>query len=393
MIFLFDLGMKPRFFILHPIHFLLMVSLFVGTLGAADPSLVVYIGTYTGKASKGIYTTRLDPKTGALTPVTLAAETPSPSFLALNPKAPFLYAVNEVNKFQDKASGGVTAFAIDRATGKLTELNAQPSGGAGPCHVAVDATGSSVLVANYGGGSVSAYPIQRDGGLGAAASFIQHRGSSVDSRRQGEPHAHHVTMDRGNQFALVSDLGLDKIMVYRLDAKKGLLTPNDPPAGIVEPGSGPRHLAFGRSGRYAYVINEMQCSVTALQFDPNQGTLASFQTISTLPGEKQSGYSTAELVMRPDGKFLYGSNRGHDSIVVYSVDRETGKLQVVQHQATLGKTPRSFGIDPLGRWLLAANQSSDTIVVFAIDPASGQLRAVGEPVAAPTPVSVVFTAP
>jgi 6-phosphogluconolactonase len=353
---------------------------------------LVYFGTYTGKKSKGIYVSRLDTATGKLGAAELAVETASPSFLAVDPKNRFLYAVNEVSDFAGKKTGAVGAFAIDAATGKLTLLNQRSSVGPGPCHLVTDKAGKNVLVANYGGGSVAVLPVGKDGSLAPASSFVQHTGSSVDKSRQEAPHAHGIYLDAANRFAFVPDLGQDKVIVYRFDAGKGTLTPNEPPSASVAPGSGPRHFAFHPGGRFAYVITEMACTVTAFACDPKQGTLTELQAISTLPaGESvKRGYSTAELYAHPSGKFLYGSNRGHDTIVSYSIDQTTGKLTLIEHTSTQGKIPRSFGIDPTGKWLLACNQDSDTVVVFSIDAKTGRLTPTGQTLEVGAPVSFAF---
>lgn len=361
-------------------------------VAASSGELLVYFGTYTGKKSRGIYVSRFDTATGALGAPALAAEAASPSFLAVDPKGRFLYSVNEVDKTKDKPAGGVSAFGIETATGKLRPLNQQSSGGPGPCHLIVDQAGRNVLAANYGGGSVAVLPINKDGSLKEASAFLQHQGSSVNRSRQEAPHAHGIYLDAANRFAFVPDLGLDHIVAYRFNPSQGTLTPNEPAFAAVAPGSGPRHFAFTPNGRFAYVINEMLCTVTAFSYDSKRGALSELQTISTLPeGESvQPGYSTAELFAHPSGKFLYGSNRGHDTIVSYAIDGKTGKLTRVGHTPTQGKIPRSFGLDPSGRWLLAANQNSDSIVVFKVDVGSGQLTATGTTIEVGAPVSVVF---
>jgi 6-phosphogluconolactonase len=367
-------------------------------VGAAEPSgraatFLVYIGTYTGAKSKGIYVSRFNSASGKLGAPELAAETISPSFLVIHPDRRLLYAANEVGDFNGKRSGAVSAFALDSTSGKLTLLNQKPSGGDGPCHLAVDHSGRVVLVANYGGGSVETLTIEKDGRLGGPATFIQHEGSSVDPQRQEGPHAHFITTDAHNRFALACDLGLDKVLVYKFDPATATLTPNDPPSAPITPGSGPRHLAFNPDGRFAYVINEMKCTMTALTYDSKRGGLTAFQTLSTLPdGEPvKPNYSTAEIDVHPSGKFLYGSNRGHNTIVVFGIDEKTGKLTRVENVSTEGKTPRSFGIDPTGRYLLAANQDSDSVVVFRIDPATGQLTPTGNSIEVGKPVCVTFT--
>lgn len=364
------------------------------TAAEADAQLLTYIGTYTGSKSKGIYVSRLDLATGRLSAPELAAEAASPSFLAVHPDRRFLYAVGEVGNFSGKPGGVVSAFAIDAPSGRLRLLNQASSGGAGPCHLVVDATGQNVLVANYGGGSVAVLPIKADGRLHEPSCVIQHTGSSVNPQRQQAPHAHSINLDPANRFAFVADLGLDKVLIYRFDGARGTLTANDPPFAQVAPGSGPRHFAFHPTGRFAYVINELLCTVTAFTWEAARGELRELQTISTLPGGEtvQPGHSTAEVVAHPSGRFLYGSNRGHNTIVVFAIDPTTGRLTHVEHQSTQGRTPRNFALDPTGRWLLAENQDSDTIVVFGVDAETGRLRPTGQVLEVPTPVCVRFVA-
>ncbi len=356
-------------------------------VGAVD---YVYYGTYTGGKSKGIYVSRFDPSNGALSKPELAAEAVNPSFLALRPGGRFLYAVGEVNSSEGQPGGAVLSFAIDRATGALHRLNQQSSGGAGPCHIAVDATGRWALVANYGGGSVAVLPIRKDGSLGEAVSFIQHHGSSVNPRRQKEPHAHSVNLAPSNRFALVADLGLDKILVYRFDPETGALTSNSPPAAMVAPGSGPRHFVFHRDRRHAFGINEILSTVTIYGYDPRAGVLDTRGTVSTLPAGFTGDNTTAEIRCHPTGPFVYGSNRGADSIAVFRWNPKEESLTVVQNESTQGRTPRNFEIDPSGRWLLAANQDSDSVVTFAIDPKSGELTPTGGRVEVGAPVCLQF---
>jgi len=376
----------------------LLAALALGMIQAAvaADSVLGYIGTYTGPKSKGIYSFRLD-SSGTMSAPTVAAETPQPTFLAIHPNQRFLYAANEIGKFGGKKSGAVTAYAIDAKSGELTMLNQQPSGGDGPCHLVVDPSGKNVLVANYGGGSIEAIPLQDDGRLREPSTFIQHEGGSVNKQRQEGPHAHFITTDAANRFALTCDLGLDKVLVYRFDPEKGSLIPNMPPSASIKASSGPRHLAFHPNGRYAYVISEMACTMTVLSYDSKRGELTELQTISTLPpGEAvKQGFSTAEVEAHPSGKFLYGSNRGHNTIVVFAIAQETGKLTYVENTSTQGKTPRHFAIDPSGKYLLAENQDSNTIVPFSIDSQSGRLRATGqivEGVGAPVCIKFVHTA-
>jgi 6-phosphogluconolactonase len=359
------------------------------TVVCARADYFVYFGTYTGAKSKGIYVSRMNDE-GKLSAPELAAETANPTYLALHPNDKFLYAVGEVSKFGGKKAGAVSAFAIDAKTGKLTALNQQSSGGDGPCHLALDEKGRCVVVANYGGGSVEALPVKKDGSLGEPGTFIQHEGTSVNKSRQQAPHGHCILVDPSQKFALACDLGLDKVLIYKLDAARAKLTANDPAFGTVAPGSGPRHLAFHPNGKFAYVINEMSCTMTAFRWDGKRGELKEIQTISTLPGEVQRGYSTAEVYVHPNGKFVYGSNRGHDTIVVFACDEKSGKLSLVEHQPTQGKTPRHFGIDPKGKFLLAENQDSSTVIVFRIDENSGKLRPTGDKIEVGAPVSAVF---
>jgi 6-phosphogluconolactonase len=359
----------------------------------AMDKLWVFIGTYTGGASKGIYRCELDLATGKLTEPVLAGKTKDPSFLAIHPNHRFLYAVGEIDNFKGKNAGAVSAFAIDPKTGDLTMLNQQSSGGAGPCHLVVDRHGKHVLVANYSGGSASVLPIGDDGRLGTATAFVQHKGSSVKPQRQEAPHAHSINLDPANHFAVVADLGLDKVLVYRYDGDKGTLTPNDPPSVSVAPGAGPRHFAFHPNGHYAYVINEIANTVTAFSYDPESGVLKQVQTATTLPKNVKGESYTAEVQVHPSGKFLYGSNRGHNSIAVFALDPETGRVRAEGQQGHQIKVPRNFGIDPTGAFLIVANQDGNSLVVFRIDPQTGALTPTGSMVDVPMPVCVKMMAP
>jgi 6-phosphogluconolactonase len=357
----------------------------------ADAQLVsVLVGTYTSGASQGIYACDFNPATGQLGEPKLAATTKNPAFLALPPQGRFVYAVAEISDAGGKKGGAVAAFARDAATGQLTPLNQQPSGGAGPCHVSVDQTGQCVLVANYGSGSIAALPIGADGRLGEAATVIQHRGSSVNTNRQAGPHAHQIVTDPANRFALVCDLGLDQILVYRLDPARAKLTPNEPPFATVAPGSGPRHLVFHPDGKLVFVLNEMAATVTVFKWEAASGRLVEGETVGTLPKDFSGANSAAELAMHPSGRFLFASNRGHNSVAVLAVNTASGSLKVLQHQPTLGKAPRFIGLDLSGRWLLAANQSSDNIVVFPFAVDTGKLGAAAANLTVPIPVCLVF---
>ena len=355
---------------------------------AGSEKLWAYVGTYTDGDSQGIYLLELDLGDGSLTSRGLAGEAVNPSFLAIHPSRRFLYSVDEISDFKGKKSGAATAFSIDAQTGKLTRLNQATSGGGGPCHLSVDATGKALLLANYGGGSVEAVPIGADGRLGDPASFIQHEGHSVNPRRQEGPHAHSINLDAANRFAIAADLGLDKLFVYRLDPQTGKLTPNTPPSVSVAPGSGPRHFAFHPNGRFAYVINELKSTVTVFDYNAERGILTPIQTLSSLPADFDGTSYPAEIQVHPSGKFVYGSNRGHDSLVIYSVNQDTGKLTLVGFELTRGKNPRNFAIDPTGHWLLAANQDTSDIYSFKIDGDTGKLTYTGHMVKIPKPVCI-----
>lgn len=346
----------------------------------------VYIGTYTSS----IHQYEFDLASGKLRPVSVTTGVRNPSFLAIHPNNRFLYAVDEVSSFGKWKTGAVSAFSIDPETGKLTLLNHQPSGGRGPCHLIVDRSGKYVLVANYLSGSVAVLPILEDGSLGEPSSIVQHKGKSVNPKRQTGPHAHSINLDPENRFAFVADLGIDKVLIYRFDADRGVLEENEPSSISVAPGAGPRHFAFHPNGRYAFLLNELHSNVMSFAYDAEKGALQEVQTISALPASYRSGNLTAEVQVHPSGKFLYSSNRGHNSIAIFSIEEETGELTSVGHDKSGGRTPRNFGIDPTGSYLLAANQFSSTLVVFHIDQETGRLSATGESVKVTSPVCVKF---
>ncbi len=336
---------------------------------------------YVGGAGISVY--RLDLSTGDLAHRSTVSEVKNPSFQAIHPSNRFLYSVAEVND-----GGAIYAFAIDPSTGALRSLNHQSCMGAGPCHVSVDATGRVVLAANYSSGGVSALPIMEDGSLGEATSFFQHEGSSVNPGRQQGPHAHSITIDPGNRFAVSADLGIDKVLVYRLDAEKQTITPNDPPWVDVQAGAGPRHFAFHPNRKHAYLINELDNTVVAYAYDEDRGILETEQVISTLPSEFTDTSYCADIHVSSDGRFVYGSNRGHDSIVIFEVDSGTGRLSIVDYESTRGEFPRNFALDPSRRFLFAANQNTDNIVTYRIDAQSGRLTATGHQVETPQPVCI-----
>jgi len=350
--------------------------------------LRLYIGAYTQFAGKGIYRCRLDLQTGELAQPELAAETVSASFLAFHPSKAVVYSTNEVNEFRGEKTGAISAFAIQRRSGDLTLLNQQQTGGAIPCHLVVDATGKWVLVANYTGGSVAVLPIRDDGSLGERTTLIQHHGSSANPKRQEAPHPHSVNLDPQNRFAFVADLGVDKIFIYRFDASDGSLTPHDPPHVSIAPGSGPRHFTFHPNGRWAYVINELSSTVVAFRYEADRGTLVPLQTVSTLPDDFEGESYTSEIAVHPSGRFLYGSNRGHNSIAVFRVDPDTGTLTSLGCEPSQGEWPRNFVIDPTGRFLVAGNRVSGNVVVFRIDGETGRLQPTGHSITAGAPACV-----
>ncbi len=352
----------------------------------------VYFGTYTQRDSQGIYLSTLDTKSGTLSPAQLVAECADPSFLAIHPTRPLLYVVNETDQFQGEPGGYLTAYAVNSENGSLSELNQEASHGAAPCHLVVDSAGGHVLVANYSSGTVAVLPINDDGSLAAASCVVQHEGSSVNPQRQQGPHAHSINLDPSGQFAVVCDLGLDKVLVYRYDADAGTLTPHEPPSASVPPGGGPRHFAFHPSGRFGYANLEITSAIQAFRYHEPTGVLYGFQTISTIPDDAPAGNSTAEIQVHPSGSFVYCSNRGHDSIAVYSVNGESGALTLVENEPTHGQMPRNFGIDPSGTFLIAANQETDNVVVFRIDKETGRLSATGHSLRVPMPVCVKFDA-
>jgi 6-phosphogluconolactonase len=377
--------------------FILLTICAVGAPASQKRKYFMYVGTYTaeaGSTSKGIYVYRFDPETAEITPIGLAAETPNPSFLAVHPNHRFLYAVNEAGNYKGEKSGAVSAFAIDRTTGKLTLLNQVASKGADPCYIVVDKTGKYVLVANYTGGSVAVFPVLEDGRLGEASAFIQHTGHGSDPDRQEGPHAHSIDLSPDNRFAIVDDLGLDETLVYRFDSAKGALSLNDPQVyttlAKADSGAGPRHFAFHPNGKFAYVINEMGSTVSVFSYDSSGGVLRRLQTISSIPQDFSGHKEAAEIQVHPSGKFLYASNRGHDSIAVFAIDPDKGTLTLIEYAPTKGQTPRSFEIAPRGSLLFAANEKSNSIVVFRIDDKTGRLMSTGKVLEVAEPVCVKF---
>jgi 6-phosphogluconolactonase len=357
----------------------------LGPQGAGQPSaggVLMYVGTYTRQESKGIYAYRFQPSNGELTTIGLVAETASPSWVTIHPNKRFLYAANE-------SEGAVSAFSLDSKTGLLTFLNRVDAGGRSPCHLVLEKTGKVLMVANYGNGSVASFPVREDGSLGEKSALAQHTGKSIGRRQQG-PHAHAVVLSPDHRFLFVPDLGLDQVLAYRVDAASGALAPAAPPFTRITEGSGPRHMAFHPNGRFAYVNSEMGSLVTALAYDPASGVLKELQTSSTLPKDFTETNNTAEVEVHPNGRFLYVSNRGHDTIAVFTIDAGSGMLTFVERTPTQGKIPRSFAVDPTGAYLFAANQDSDNIVQFRIDQKTGRLTPTGQVLQVDAPVSLAF---
>jgi 6-phosphogluconolactonase len=384
---------------------LLIIFLLTGLGYAKHGNYIVFVGTYTKADSQGIYAYRYDAASGKMTPLGLAAKTNNPSFLTVDSRHKFLYAVNESGTFKGEASGGVTAFTIDRNTAKLTELNEVASHGADPCYISFDKSGKYVLVANYTGGTAAVFPIKADGRLAEASSVVKDAGTLGPKKdRQDAAHAHWIEASAHNRFVYVADLGLDRVLIYKFDPSKGLLTSGDSGAemsgsssakdfysAVVAPATGPRHMAFSADGKFMYVLGELDSTVTVFANDANE-TYGSIQKISALPAGFSGPNDAAEIVIHPAGKFLYTSNRGDDSIALFMVDRGTGKLTFVERVASGGKTPRNFAIDPAGSRLLAANEESGNIVEFTIDAHTGKLTAQGEVAKVGSPVCLVFMA-
>lgn len=357
------------------------------------PSLVMAKGFSPKKelvlvaSKRGILAFQMNLRTGAVVDLGVASAVANPGFLAIHPNHRILYSVNSA-KIDGKNVDVVSAFSVELATGRMTLLNQKPSGGENPTHLAVDHAGKNVLVANYGSGSVAVFPIQKNGALNSASAFIQHSGSSIEPNRQEGPHAHSISTDLSDRFVFSCDLGLDKVLVYKFDSATGSLAANDPPFGLLRAGAGPRHHAFHPNGKFLYVINELDSTMSAFTCDAKRGALREFQTFSTLPPGFSGKNFPAEVAVHPSGKFLYGSNRGHDSIVVFGIDQKTGFLSVLDHQSTAGKNPRHFEIDPTGNYLLAANQDSGNVVNFRIDSKTGRLTPLGVVIEAETPLCV-----
>jgi len=370
---------------------LLTIVLAQASFGGND--FHVYFGCYTNAktGSKGIHVSKFNVATGMLSEPAVAAETGSPSFLAIHPSKKYLYAVGEMGTPGQKG-GGVSAFRIVQPDGRLTLINQVSSVGSGPCHISIDQTGKMAMVANYSGGSVASYAIAENGALSEAKTFVQHEGSSVNAKRQAGPHAHSLNRSPDNRFGFACDLGLDKVLIYRLDPTSGTMKPNGEVS--LPPGSGPRHFAFHPSGKYAFVNNEMLMTVTSFAYDADKGALTQIETVSTLPeaDRGKTGLSTAETVAHPNGRFVYVSNRTHDTIAVFTCDASTGKLTLVQNAPAEGEIPRNFNLDPTGKWMIVAHQNSNTAALFKVDQDSGKLSFTGKKIQVGGAVCVRFLA-
>ena len=353
------------------------------TAVAAD--MYVYFGTHVSGVGKGFSLSHFDTDTGVLTKPQYLLDADAPAFFVIHPDGKHLYTCNSINTFEGKPEGSISAYSIDSKTGKLILLNRKPAGGADPSYITLDKTSRYALVANYQGGNIAVVAIKPDSSLGERTAFAQHTGSSVNPQRQTRPFAHSIIVDPSNRFVLVADLGVDKVFVYRFNEKDGTLTPNDPPFAAVKPGSGPRHVKFHPNGKWVYLINEIGSTVIGFNWDGTKGTLAEFQTVSTLPEGFTGTNTCAELVIHPNGRFLYGSNRGHDSLAVFAIDQATGKLTLVERVSSQGKWPRNFTFDPTGKWILCTNHNSNNAVVFRVDESTGKLTQTGQPVEVPYP--------
>lgn len=351
--------------------------------------LTIYVGAYSVRGSEGITTYRFDLEKGELAPIATTPHDQNPSFLAIHPTRPFLFAVSEVAEHQGTAGGAVSSYAIDEETHALRLINVQPTMGAAPCHVNVAGSGKWLLTANYSGGSVTLFPIGEDGSLGKASDVQQHTGSGPNPNRQERPHVHSVFPDPEDQWIYVADLGIDQVKVYRIDESQGKLIEEADPFR-VHPGAGPRHIAFHPRQPFVYILNELDSTVTATGRDLDTGALTEIHTVAMLPDDFSGTSTAADIHLHPSGNFLYASNRGHDSLACFAVDADSGELKEIGHVPTEGRTPRNFALDPTGSFLLTANQESDTIVVFRIDPSTGLPKPTGHQIDVASPVCIKF---
>lgn len=348
-----------------------------------NENFYLLVGTYTKRSSEGIYTYRFNAKTGAFSAVGTTKDIKNPSFLAVAPNQKWVYAVSELD-----TEGGVFAYRFDPKTGQLTFLNQQPSGGGAPCHLEVDKTGQCVIVGNYVGGNLSILPLAASGALQPHQQKIQHEGKSINAKRQESPHVHSVNIAANNQDVFVADLGTDKIYHYALNAKNATLTPAKQPFIKVTEGSGPRHFAYHPTLPIAYLLQELDATVTAFKYE--NGTLTPFQIMETLPQNSKENVWSADIHLSPDGKFLYGTNRSNNEIFIFSIHSKTGSLTYVGSQSVEGKVPRNFAIDPTGNFLLVANQESDDITIFKRNKKTGKLLFTGQKISVSMPVCLKF---
>lgn len=347
---------------------------------------IMYVGTYSVRGSEGIYVFEFDRQAGTMHQIQAVSNGKSPSFLALHPSGNYLYSVNEG---ADK-SGGVSAYATDKATGKLTFLNGQSSLGGGPCHVSIDKTGQTVFVSNYGGGSLAVLPVKTGGSLGEATDSVQDSGTGPNTGRQEKPHVHSATLAPDNRFVYVADLGTDKLNIFAIDVKASKVKPASTPFASVKPGSGPRHFTFHPNGKFAYLVEELTSTVAAFSRDAKTGALTLLQdNVKTLPDDFTGQNTSADIHIDPSGKFLYQSNRGANTLAIFSIGSD-GKLTKVGDQPTEGKTPRNFLIDPKGDFVFVAHQDTDNITIFKRDQKTGKLTYTGKSVNVPAPVCVIM---
>jgi 6-phosphogluconolactonase len=377
---------------MHPSLATLGIFALVGlaaTARADSPPCWVYFGTSATGSNRGLYLSRLSQETGSLSPAVRVADKPNSVFVAFSPDRTHLYSLAEAPSLGRHPTEAIETYAVDAMTGALRPVGERVVDGPESCHISVDPSGRCVLTADYGGHYVEVFPIQGDSTVGERTCIIRHNGTGPNSSRQESAHPHSINVDPTGSFAIVADLGLDKLFVYRLDAARGTLTPNDPPFAVVAPGAGPRHFAFHPDGVHAFVINEMGGSITALNWDGKRGMLTPYETVSILRKDFTGLNTSAEVVVSKSGDFVYGSNRGDDSIVVHAFDNATGKLTFVQRMADGVKVPRNYAIDPSGKWLVCANLTANTATVYRIDPLSGRLELIGK-IAVPEPLCVRF---
>ena len=367
-----------------------LLILFTYGCSAPDHDYLAYAGTYTGKGSDGIYVYRFNSTNGDLIPIGLAAKTDNPSFIVIDPRGQFLYAVNETDQFLDESTGSISAFAINKESGSLNLLQQISSLGAAPAHLSLDQSGKYLMVANYTGGNAAVFPLYVDGKLGPQTAFIQSTGSSVNTDRQAGPHAHAIQTTPDNRFILLADLGVDKLVIHRFNANAGTLEAIDSGFVRLSPGSGPRHMTFSSSGRFVYVLNELTSTVAVFELDSITGNMELRQTLSTLPANFSGTNTAAEILTDSSGRFLYVSNRGDDSIELFRLDSLNGNLTAIERVSSGGTSPRHLEIDPTGQWLFATNQGSNSIARFRVDPASGRLTPHGKSTTLASPVCIRF---